>query len=91
MLNVIICSKKSYWNFVRVIGNSTYRIHNAIGVKAFYRLRVGFSHLREHTSRHNFADILNPSCACALETKCKEHFFLRCHNYIPFQKILVNK
>ena len=42
--------------FIRPIGNSTCRIHNPIGIKLLNRLRVGFSHLREHKFRHNFAD-----------------------------------
>ena len=38
------------------------------------RLRVGFSQLQKHKFRHNFANTLNPLCACALETECTKHF-----------------
>ena len=46
------------------------------------RLRVGFSHLREHMFRHNFADINDPFCLCrtnAIETT--EHYLLYCPNF----------
>ena len=54
-------------------------------------LHVSFSHLREHKFKHNFADTLNPLCACALETECTEHFFLLCHNYIWFRTTLMDE
>ena len=66
--------RKKLLEFIRPIGNSTYRIHDPIGIKLLNRLRLSFSHLREHTIRHSFPDTLNPLCACALETECtQEH------------------
>ena len=41
------------------------------------RLRLGFSHLREHKFRHNFDDTVNPLCSYTLETENTKHFFLR--------------
>ena len=72
--------RKKLLEFIRPIGNSTCRVHDPIGIKRLNRLRAGFSHLRENKFRHNFANTLNPLCACALETECTKHFFLRCHN-----------
>ena len=46
------------------------------------RLRVGFSHLREHKFRHNFADTVDPFCNCrnnSLETT--QHFLMHCSDY----------
>ena len=76
---------------IRPIGNSTYRIHNPTGIKLLIILRVGFSHLWEHKFRHKIADTLNPLCACALETECTKHFFLRCQNYISLGTTLMNE
>ena len=39
------------------------------------KLRLGFSHLREHKFRHNFDDTGNLLCPCTLETGNTEHFF----------------
>ena len=38
--------------------NPVYNIHDPIGLKFLTRLRVNFSHLREHKFRHNFLDTL---------------------------------
>ena len=54
------------------------------------RLRLGFSHLREHKFRHNFADTLNPLCSCSLENEDTEHYFLCCQNNISFRTTLMN-
>ena len=78
--------RKKLLDCIKFVGNSTYRIHNPVGIKLLNRLRVGFSHLQEHNFRHNFADTLNNLCACALETECTEQFFfstLQLLHHIP--------
>ena len=57
-----------------------YGIYDPLDVRLFNRLGLGFSHLREHMFRHNFADTLNPLCSCCLETEDTEHYFLCCKN-----------
>ena len=42
------------------IKNKTFNSDDEVGIKLLMRLRLGFSHLREHKFRHNFADTLNP-------------------------------
>ena len=34
--------------------NSIYNIHNPLGVKYLTRLRIEFSHLKDHKPKHNF-------------------------------------
>ena len=68
--------------FIRPLENDTYGIYDPIDVKLLNRLCLGFSHLREHKFRHNFADTLNPLHSCSLEIKDAEHYFLRCPNNI---------
>ena len=53
-----------------------YGIYDPLGVTLLNRLGLGFSHLREHKFRHNFADTLNPLCSSPLETEDTEHQFL---------------
>ena len=67
--------RKMLLNFIRPVGNSTYKMYDPLGIKLLTRLRLGFSHLSEHKFRHNFADSLNPLCSCSLETKSTLHFF----------------
>ena len=75
-------------NFIRPIGNSTYKICDPSGIKLLTRLRLGFSRLSEHKFRHNFADSSNPLCCCSLETESTLHFFVRCQNYTTFRRAL---
>ena len=40
-----------------------------LGVRLFSRLHLGFSHLKEHKFRFDFADVLNPLHSYPLETE----------------------
>ena len=55
--------------------NSTYRIHNPVGIRLHTRLRLVLSHLNEHKFRHNFADCVNPLWSCSIEPETTLHFF----------------
>ena len=83
--------RKKLLAFLRPVGNSMYGIYDPFRVKLINRLRLGFSHLREHKFRHNFADTVNPLCSCALETENTEHFFLRCQNNLSARTTLMNE
>ena len=60
--------QKMLLNFIRPLGNSTYKIYDSLEIKLLTRLRLGFSYLSEHKFRHNFADSMNPLWSCSLET-----------------------
>ena len=57
--------------------NTTYRIHNPVGIRLLTRLRIGLSepYLNEHKFRHNFADCVNPLWSCSIEPETTLHFF----------------
>ena len=54
------------------------------------RLRLDFSHLREHKFKHNFGDALNPLCSCSIEAESTSHYFLRCHFFDALRATLMN-
>ena len=81
--------RKKLLAFIRPVGNCMYGIYDPFGVKLINRFRLGFSPLREHKFRHNFADTLNPLCSCTLENT--EHFFLRCQNNLSVFTTLMNE
>ena len=54
------------------------------------KLRLDFSHLREHKFRHDFKDILNPLCSCSIETETITNYFLRCPFYNSNRANLMN-
>ena len=55
-------------------GNSLFSVHDPLGEKFLTRLRLDFSHLKEHKFRHGFADTINPMCACRADVETTEHF-----------------
>ena len=57
--------------------NSIYNIHNPLVAKYLTRLRIGFSHLKEHKFKHNFEDSVDPMCRCTSGIETTMHFFLR--------------
>ena len=81
---------KKLLNFIRPFQKSIFNIYDPQKSKLLNRLMLGFSHLREHKFRHNFADTVNPLCSCALETESTDHFFLRCQNY-AFRTAFINE
>ena len=67
--------RKKLLNFTRLSEKSIYNIYEPQESRLLNRLRLGFSHLRGHKLRHNFADTVNQFCSCALETKSADNFF----------------
>ena len=76
---------------MRPVGHKIYGIYDPFGVELIHRLRLGFSHLREHKLRRNFVDTVNPLCSCTLETEITERFFLCCQNNFSARLTFMNE
>ena len=74
--------KKNILRFIRPSENPILNYHNPSGIKLITRLRLGFSHLREHKLSHNFQDTLNPICSCGENIETTTHYLLHCSNYL---------
>ena len=83
--------RNSLLKLIKPQENSIYNIHDSLGVKLLSRLRLDFSHLREHKFRHNFNDSLNPMCACSLEPETTLHFLLHCRYYNNLRLTLMSE
>ena len=70
--------KKRILDSIRPLPHSVFNIHNPLGIKYLTRLRIGFSHLKEHKFRHNFQDSVDPMCCCGSGTETTKHFLLHC-------------
>ena len=57
----------------------------------FTRLRIGFSHLKEHKFKHNFQDSVDPLRSCGNDIESTVHFFLHCPNFTTQRQTLLNK
>ena len=56
-------------------------MYDPLDEKLLTRLRLNFSHLKEHKFKYGFADTTNPICACGADAETTEVFPLRCHFY----------
>ena len=56
--------KRAILDFMRPVPTPMFKINRLSGFIFLTRLRVGFSHLREHKFRHGFLDIVDPICSC---------------------------
>ena len=83
--------RNTFMKFIRSVQRKTFNINDSVGVKLLTRLRLGFSHLREHKFRHGFRDILKPLCPCSIEAETTAHYFLRCHFYNTNRSALTNE
>ena len=72
--------KKRLSEFIRPSPNSIFEIYNPYGTKLLIILRLGQSHLNEHTFKHGFNDTINPICICEGDIESTNHFFLHCPN-----------
>ena len=80
--------RKALLGFIRPTASSTFGTNDVSGLKLLTRLRLGFSHLREHKFKHNFQDTLNPLCPCSLEAKDTYHFFMPYQNFPNQRNVL---
>ena len=94
-LDTTICQASSYsafrkalLGFIRPTANTTFGTNDVSGLELLTRLRVGFSHLREHKCKHNFQDTLNPLCPCFLEAEDTYNFFMRCQSFSNQRNVL---
>ena len=81
--------RKHLLSFIRPEANNIFNVHNAKGINLLTRLRVDFSHLKEHKFRHNFVDAINPLCGNFVESTT--HFFFHCTHFSNQRLTLINK
>ena len=82
--------KNRLLSFIRPVQSNIFKIFDPIGLKFLTRLRLGFSHLKNHKFHHNFQDCLNPLCSCSLEIEDTSHYLLHCHHFYDYRIDLMN-
>lgn len=83
--------KKAIYAFFRPVPNLIFGVNDNYGLMLLTRLRVGFSHLKEHKFRHNFQDTTDPFCECRTgDIEDTQHYLLHCPNYSPQRLVLFN-
>ena len=78
ILSLICPEKKSIFN-----------IHDPLGLRYLFYLRVGLSPLRSHKKRHGFADTPHDNCSCNDGVEDTNHFLLSCSIYVTQRATLI--
>ena len=74
--------KKHLLCLLRPTRKSTFGIHDPIGLRLLFQLRLGLSPLRSHKKNHNFSDTPSDLCPCGLESETTNHFFNVCPLFV---------
>ena len=82
--------KRALLAFIRPVKKSVFGIHNPVGIKRLFQLRLGLSDLKRHKKYHNFEDTPSDLCVCNLEAKNTQHFFCRCSLFSIQRRVLVH-
>ena len=68
---------------------SIFDIHDPLGLRYLFQLRVGLSPLRSHKKHHNFIDIPSDICLCDCDIEDTNHFLFSCSFYTIPRETLV--
>ena len=68
-------------NLFRPKCKSIFGIHDRIGIRFLFQLRVGLSPLKSHKLKHNFEDTPSDICLCGIGTEDTRHFLFSCSLY----------
>ena len=67
--------------FFRPKSKSIFGIHDPLGIRYLFWLRIGLSPLRGHKKRHNFIDTPSDICQCNNGIEETSHFLFECPFY----------
>ena len=74
---------------IRPPAKSVFGIHDPKGLSCITQLRVGFSALNFHKSKHNFRDAINPMCPTNDGVEDTEHVLLHCPSFDEERRVLL--
>ena len=79
------CLKGHVLSFLRPKNKSIFGVHDPIGLRYLFQLRVSLSRLRSHKGRHNFVD--TPSDICHLRARRRKYISFFIHlSYLCYSK-----
>ena len=80
--------KKHVISLFRPKVKSIFGIHDPIGIRCLFQLRVSLSPLRSHKKHHNFIDTPSDICLCNQGIENTNHFLFECLFYTHQRAIL---
>ena len=82
--------KKHILSLYRPKKKEIYGIHDPLGLRNLFQLRVGLSLLNHHKKRHGFLDTLSDKCLCNLGIEDINHFLFICPFYSTHRATLIS-
>ena len=70
--------KNKVINLIRPNNKPIFKLHDTLGIKFLYQLRVGLSPLKCHKKSHHFQDTPDDWCNCRSAPEDTQHFLLKC-------------
>ena len=86
--SICILKKIFYLLFVLSL-KSFFKIHDTVGLRYLFQLRVGLSPFRGHKCRHNFIDTPSGICHCNQGIEDTNHFLFSCPFFTNLRATLV--
>ena len=81
--------KNRILSLIRPEKKSIYSIHDPVGLRYLFYLRVGLSPLRSHKNRHGFLDTPVDDCLCNRGIEDTNHFLFLCSLYAVQRATLI--
>ena len=85
-----ILIKKNIISLIRPEFKSLFKIHDPVGIRYLFQLRVGLSPLKGHKWCHNFSDTPSGICDCNQGIEDTSHFLFLCPFYATQRATLVS-
>ena len=82
--------KSHILSLIRPEKKSIFNIHDPLGLRYLFNLRVGLSPLRSHKNRHDFADTPLDTCLCNHGLEDINHFLFLCPLYATKRATLIS-
>jgi hypothetical protein len=75
---------------LKIILSLSFGIHDPLGLRYLFQLRVRLSSLRCHKTRYNFIDTPSDKCHCNQGIEDTNHFLFSCLSYSPQRATLAS-
>ena len=83
--------KKHVISLIRPECKSIFGLHDPLGLRYIFQLRLGLSPLRSHKKHHNFAVTPSDKCLCKQGIESTRHYLLSCPYYETHRTVLLNQ
>ena len=76
-------------SLIRPVAKSVFKIHDPVGLRYLFQLRLSLSPLKAHKWRYNFSDTPSGICHCSHGIEDTSHFLFSCASHAIQRAALV--